>query len=103
MNKISIDYKGNEELLALLEGFAPGDEVTLPIKVTVTANDSGYFEGEIDEIQADGKEAEMEDDPEDSPIAVMIMAKKGKKMPVKPSEDDMSTTEVSTSEASTEE
>ena len=62
-NRLRLDYKNNEELKSSLEGFQPGDYVTLEVKVMVTSNDDAAFEADVDEVTAESESEESAEEP----------------------------------------
>lgn len=84
-NSLHLDLTDNEELKAQLQGYEPGDKVTIELTVQVKSIDDSSFEASVEEVtETDGMAEETSDDDEEdmseedakAPALVVMVGKK---------------------------
>lgn len=84
-NSLHLDLTDNEELKAQLQGYEPGDKVTLEVTVQVKSVDDSAFEASIEEVveapeapesEADEEEDDMDEEDAKAPAMMVLIGKK---------------------------
>lgn len=90
-NSLNLDLTDNAELKAQLQGYEPGDKVTLEITVQVKSVDDTSFEASVEEVteapeapedEMSEDEGEGEEDMGEKAPALVVMIGKGKGKPM---------------------